>query len=157
MLRQRWDVDVSGTQALIDLASRYEDLVMESGEEAFNRLGPDLLRDLEQYPPPLPHSDYIRTFTLGGGWIIGIRRTSRGVEVVIENDVPYAKYVVGSLAKALAAARSFQARIHRDRWPLASETVSEWYEAFIGVFEEILSEKVQLTINATTSRRAFTR
>jgi hypothetical protein len=157
MIRQRWDVDVSGTQDLISLANRYEDLVMQSAAEAFGGTQDDLLDELQYYPPPPSGSTYIRTFKLRGGWRLGLRRTDRGIEIVIENDVPYAALVVGSLAKAIAAARAFQARVHQGRWPLATETVSFWYEILIETFEEILGEKVQLIITAQSSRRAFTR
>jgi len=157
MIRNRWDIDVSSINDLILISDRYTDLVEETGQETFDALYGNLTDELQYYPPPPPDSTYIRTFKLRDGWEIRLRRTDNGIEVVIENAVSYGKFVVGSLAKAIAAAKAFQAKVHQGRWPLATETVQFWYQAFVEEFEKRLGEKIRIEVKAKVSKRAFTR
>lgn len=64
---------------------------------------------LAKYPPPPPHSTYIRTTTLGPGWQYEIRSTMGHVRATLANPVEYAPYVQDETR---------QARIHRGRWPI---------------------------------------
>ncbi len=65
-----------------------------------------IVRTMKSYPPPPAASTYVRTFTLGGGWMI----ISRSDGYTIRNDTPYTKYVVGN-AYGLE-----QAWMHVGRW-----------------------------------------
>jgi hypothetical protein len=74
-----------------------------------------IVRRMKEYPPPPPASTYIRTGTLGAGWMI----TSNTNGYTISNNTPYTKYVVGN-AYGLE-----QAWMHQGRWQLLRDVQDE--------------------------------
>lgn len=156
MIHQTWVTDTRPIDELLDRLEQFDDLVAEIGLETFDELYPSLLDELQYYPAPIPGSKYVRTFKLKRGWRIHLQRTGDGFAIVIENAVSYARYVVGSLAQALAAAKAMQARIHQDRWPLASESVTWWYDVFREVFQDKFDARLADFGTVTISRRAVT-
>jgi hypothetical protein len=74
-----------------------------------------IVRRMKTYPPPPAASTYVRTGTLGGGWMI----TPLTNGYTIRNDVPYTKHVVGN-AYGLE-----QAWMHVERWQLLRDVNDE--------------------------------
>jgi hypothetical protein len=148
------------TRALDELDAFMDDfarLASDIGERAFNRIQEPLLDELRYYPAPRPNQKYVRTFRLRDGWTVDYKRASGGFEIVVGNRTPYTKFVVGSLAQARAAAASFQAWMHKGRWPLAVETVNFWLEAFSEEFRAEFNQELAAFGSASSSRRGFTR
>jgi hypothetical protein len=152
----KWKINTKPIDDLAEFARDFEGIVYGLAEQSYNTMADDLLDELQYYPAPPANSTYIRTFALRNGWKIHLQRTSEGVAVIIENPVGHTVYVVGSLAKALSAARSFQARVHAGRWPLASETVSFWFEAWKEDFDARFAQELGKFGTSTVTRRAFT-
>jgi hypothetical protein len=142
---------------LIQFVDSFEVMAAEIGERVFGRIQDDFLDELRYYPAPRPNQRYQRTFKLRDGWEVSYRRTEGGFLVTVANDVPYAKFVVGSLAQARAAAASFQAWMHKGRWPLATETVTFWLEAFNEEFAAEFQRELGRFGSTASRRRAFTR
>lgn len=156
-VKSKWKFNTKPLDDLVEFANDFENIVYGLVEESYNAFAPDLLDELEYYPAPPANSTYIRTFALKNGWKIHLYRGSDGIAIVIENDVGYTSLVVGSLAKAIAAARAFQARIHQGRWILASETVSFWFEAVIEDFDARFAKELGKFGTSKVTRRAFAR
>lgn len=71
-------------------------------------------KKLQQYPPPIPSSNYIRTGVLGRGWrIAGPNSSASGLVSILVNDVGYSGFVQGPN----------QVNIHRGRWATLAEIV----------------------------------
>ena len=75
----------------------------------------NVVRRMKMYPPERPAQTYIRTGTLGGGWMI----TPNSNGYTIGNNTPYTKYVVGN-AYGLE-----QAWMHEGRWNLLRDVSDE--------------------------------
>lgn len=158
MIQTKLTTNVQVIDDLVEFMDDYADMVTEVAERVFERISAPLLDELRYYPSPRPNQKYIRTYKLRDGWEVAFRRSTVGFEILVSNDVFYGKFVVGSLAQARAAAASFQAWMHKGRWPLAFETVAFWFEAFR---EELAIELRKETLDrfgAINSRqRAYTR
>lgn len=157
MIRSRIRSDTRVLTGLSNYAARFNERVTQAGEAAYNQLADVLLDDLRTYPPPPPNSTYVRTFALRNGWVLGILKDSGGFAIELSNKVPYAKYVVGSLAQSLEAAGAFQAMIHKGRWPLASETFAAFRDLFLEAFNAEIAKELKDYGTVTTSQRAYTR
>lgn len=157
MIRQRWKIDTKVLDDLAAFAGDFTRMSADIGERAYRRIGDDLLDELQYYPAPRPNQQYQRTMRLKNGWDVGFERSNDGFGVEIENDTPYAKFVVGSLAQSIATAASFQAWMHKGRWPLATETILFFYEAFLEVYQDEFARELAQFGTTSTSRRAFTR
>jgi hypothetical protein len=157
MIRSKWRINAKPIDGLAEFAGSFNALVGELAEESYRDVEDGMMDELRYYPAPPPNSTYIRTMRLKNGWKIHLDRTSDGVSIIVENNVGYAPFVVGSLAQALAAAKAFQARIHQGRWPLASETVSFWFTALKEDFDERFVRELGKFGTSTVTRRAFTR
>jgi hypothetical protein len=157
MIRSKWRINAKPIDDLAEFAADFENIVYGLAEDSYSVMADDLLDELRYYPPPPPNSTYVRTLKLKNGWKLHLYRGSEGAHIIVENDVGYTPLVAGSLAQALAAAKAFQARIHQGRWPLASETVSFWFEAFKEDFDERFTRELGKFGTSTVSRRAFTR
>lgn len=150
----------TNTQVLEDFnafADSFDALAADIGERVFNQIHDDFLDELHYYPAPRPNQRYKRTFRLRDGWEVAYQRNTGGFLVTVTNGVPYAKFVVGSLAQARAAAASFQAWMHKGRWPLAAETVAFWLEAFEDEFKTAFNQELAAFGTTSSRRRAFTR
>ena len=79
------------------------------------RTSQGIVSKMKQYPPPPPASMYIRTGTLGGGWMI----VSNSNGYTIRNDTHYTKWVVGN-AYGLE-----QAWMHVGRWQKLRDVTEE--------------------------------
>lgn len=150
----------TNTQVLDDLSAFMDDfnrMAADIGEAVYGEMQADFLDELQYYPPPRPNQKYVRTYTLRDGWTLQFRRGSRGFDVLVGNRTPYTKFVVGSLAQARAAAASFQAWMHKGRWPLAIETVEFWLEDFKQEYRERFKRELEPFGSTSTRQRAFTR
>lgn len=157
MIRSRWTINTKPLDDLIEFASDFTRIASDIGEDLMNQYDEGLLDELRYYPAPPAGSTYERTYRLKDGWTVTIQRESGGFAIAIKNPTPYAKYVVGSLATAKAAARSFQAEVHQGRWPLATDTVTFWFEGFLQTYQERFIQELGKFGTTSSSRRAFTR
>jgi hypothetical protein len=84
-----------------------------------------IVRRMKEYPPERPNQTYIRTGTLGGGWMV----ISNPNGYSVQNNTPYTPFVVGN-AYGLE-----QAWMHQGRWQLlrdvTEDEVSKLPEAII--------------------------
>jgi hypothetical protein len=156
-ISSKWKVNVKPIDDLAAFAGSMTQVVQEEAEESFGVIGDDLLDELRYYPAPPPNSTYVRTFELRNGMKVGFSRTSEGAQVEARNDVRHAKPVVGSFAQDVSAAGAFQAAIHRGRWPLVSQTLSFWFEAYTEDFDARFFKRLGGFGTSTVTRRAFTR
>lgn len=156
-VRSRWAINTKPLDDLAEFAADIGRIAGDLGETAFTQIEDGFLDELRYYPAPPPNSTYVRTFTLRDGWTLSLDRTADGFSVVVNNSTRYAKYVVGSLAKARAAAAKLQARIHQGRWPLAHDTAEFWFEAFFEVYNDLFAKELGRFGVSSVSRRAFTR
>lgn len=76
-----------------------------------------VVRRMKEYPPERPGQTYVRTYTLGGGWMI--TPNSSGTGYSVSNNTPYTKYVVGN-AYGLE-----QAWMHAGRWQLLRDVAED--------------------------------
>lgn len=158
MIAATWKNDTRVADDLTAYMDSFDTLVADAGERAYQRIAPDMLDELEYYPAPRPNQKYQRTYRLRDGLEIAFRREAGRFSVYVSNAVEYSKFVVGSLAQARAAAASFQAWMHKGRWPLAFETVGFWYEAWRELLlEEIQKDQLERFGTVSSSRRAYTR
>lgn len=146
-------IDKSIDQFVDDFNQRTYDI----GQRAFKTIQAPLLDELQFYPPELPNQRYIRTYRLKRGWKAGVSRIGGDkFALVISNDVNYTVFVVGSLAQAESAASRFQADIHQGRWPLATNTVKFWQDAYIEEIEKEFALELAAFGTVSNNRRAFT-
>lgn len=157
MIRSRWKTNTRALDDLAAFAGDFDRIAADIGEEVFREMEGELLYELQDYPPPIPNSDYVRTMTLENGWQLSFGRRAGEFFVEIENDTFYSKYVVGSLAQARAAAASFQAAVHQGRWVLARDTVDSWFEDWMQRYSARFAKELSKFGTTTTSRRAYTR
>lgn len=74
-----------------------------------------IVRRMKEYPPAPPASTYVRTGTLGGGWMILPAQNGYSVQ----NGTSYTKYVTGN-AYGLE-----QAWMHAGRWQLLRDVAED--------------------------------
>jgi hypothetical protein len=157
MIRSKWKTDTRVLDDLATFAGDFDRIAADIGEEVFREMEGELLYELQDYPPPIANSDYVRTMTLKNGWVISFGRQAGQFFIGIENDTSYSKYVVGSLAQARAAAASFQAEVHKGRWVLARDTIDSWFEDWMQRYSARFAKELSMFGKTTTSRRAYTR
>lgn len=142
---------------LTQFTDNFTQMAGDLGRQAFNEIESDFLDELRYYPSESPDSTYERTFRLRDGWELGFRQTADGFEVVISNGTEYTKHVVGSLAKARAAAARLQAWMHKGRWPLVHDTAEYWWSVFSEIYQDLFDRELARFGFSSTSRKAFTR
>lgn len=77
---------------------------------------------------------YRRTNKLKNSWKFFIVRTSEGVEMVVSNNVYYAKYVVGGVRDSGDSLKPIQ-QFHRNTgWLPVRNTINFWQKAFTDEF-----------------------
>lgn len=127
MIRTRITVN---SQPLIDMerfVSDFARITGDLGEEVGRKIVPLLLDEMQHYPPVPAGSTYKRTFRLRRGMKARIVRSGSEVQLIAENNTPYAKWVVGTFDRR----RKYQTRKHaRTGWVLLAATTSEWQDAF---------------------------
>lgn len=98
-------------QGLQDLSAE----IPRVGRLGIYRTVQSIVRRIKTYPPERPGQRYIRTGTLGAGWMI----TPNATGYTTSNNTPYTKYVVGN-AYGLE-----QAWMHQNRWSLLRDVQEE--------------------------------
>ena len=105
----RFTVSVYGQRAVANnLRGAAASMPRQTTNTAYDWAQQHVMRQLsvKPYPAPRPKQRYRRTGDLGRGWRAGVR----GKAVYIENEMPYAGYVVGD------GKGQRQAWMHRGRW-----------------------------------------
>lgn len=101
MLSYQW-------QGIEDAMRRIGKLAAMDGLDAeLEAAGDTIVSAAQVYPPERPGQRYVRTYQLRGGWKrTAARRSSRTIEVDVDNPVEYGPFVQGE----------DQAPIHQNRW-----------------------------------------
>jgi hypothetical protein len=159
MIRNTLSTDISTEKALELFADEITDIVYDLAQDSFEAVKTPLLDELRFYPPVPAGSKYVRTFALRRAWVARLDRNGRDrVDFVVENNVRYTQWVVGSLAQNPSQARRFQRDFHaRNGWPLATETVAFFFEAYEEDFAERFDTSLNKIVSTSTRQRAFTR
>lgn len=156
----RFYTDMSVEEGLEHFADEITDMVYSLALDSAELVKPFLLDELRFYPPVPPNSKYVRTFRLKRGWKVELERRGRDrVAFAVSNDTPYTQWVVGSLAQDTARARSYQQDFHAAHgWPLATETVKFFFEAYQEDFDKRFDGELLARFTSTRfSQRAQTR
>lgn len=86
---------------------------------------------LQQYPPEIPTSNYVRTGELGRNWRVQPPHlTADGLIGRVVNDTEYAHWVYGD------EGGEGQAQVHQGRWPLIPEAIDR--KAYIDDLRSII-------------------
>lgn len=113
-----------GLDQMQQFASDFHQVAGDLWQEVYEAVRPPFLDELRHYPPPKRGSKYRRTGRLRDGWIIRFVRNGAVSQIVVENRVPYTKWVVGSFDQR----QDYQTQMHRETgWFLANKTVTYWY------------------------------
>jgi hypothetical protein len=151
----------SNVRALEDLAVYFDDIAANSREVAervYREISGDFIADLQFYPPVPPNSRYRRTFRLRRGWTIELAFEGNETRLIVRNRTRYTQWVVGSLAQDRNAAGRFQRAFHaRNGWPLATDTVKFWFDAYAEEFEREFRRELGEFAETAIKRRAATR
>ena len=155
-------ITVTGTVEPLDALKAWLNDIQDTGrdlaEQVWQEIRVPLLDELRFYPPVPPNSRYRRTFRLRRGWAAVLERTTDGYRIVVSNDTRYTQWVVGSLAQNRNAAARFQQDFHnRNGWPLATDTVTFWINAFDEEYEKAFNAELDGFAQTYNKRRAFTR
>ena len=143
MISTRYKSTFTQKSGPVELTKEFPKIMIETGHETWGQLEQPTLDLLRFYPPELPNQKYIRTYKLRRGWKAFIHQIDpRSFAVTISNAVDYTSFVVGSLALAESVAASFQADIHKGRWPLATITAKKAFADFLQGFDKNLSNKL---------------
>lgn len=159
MIRSSQITDLTVEKGLELFADEITDMVYDIAQDSAELVKPFLLAELQFYPPKPAGSKYVRTYKLKRGWRVLLVRQGRDrVDFVVENDVRYAPWVVGTLAFDVGRARSYQRDFHaRHGWPLATETTQFFFEAYQEDFEKRFDAVLRRIVTAKTRARAYTR
>jgi hypothetical protein len=108
----------------------------ESAAQTFPAVKAQSISDLQNYPPPKPNSNYVRTNRLKQGWDARLASRPDGVALIYENGVEYTDLVMGSLLADRETAIAFQTDMHRDTgWPYAIDITNDAFEQFADIIE----------------------
>lgn len=95
-----------------------------------------------------------RTGKHSDAWIAKTERDGDRFVFIVDNPLPTAKFIYGSLARNRASAIRFQQRFHRKTgWDQATDTVKFWTEAF----SERYLERMRKIAKTKMRKRAITR
>lgn len=113
-------------------ASDFHQVAGDLWQETYEAVRPPFLDELRHYPPPKRGSKYRRTGRLRDGWIIRFVRNGAVSQIVVENRVPYTRWVVGSFDQR----RDYQTQMHRETgWFPARQTKDFWFDAAEAEFQ----------------------
>lgn len=91
-----------------------------------------LQRRMQEYPPAIASSAYVRTGTYGKRWATPPPTVSSdGIVGKVGNNVEYSPFV---------GSESFQARIHRGRWNTDDKIVKEESPAIVADFQRAIDK-----------------
>lgn len=176
-------INTAPIDALLNRLEGVNILVSDVGREVSDRYVPLLEREMAtNVPPPRRKGDKMRWASEaqrkwwfasngnGGGiphkrsgglanaWVIDVTTAGGIFAVKVYNPAPGAKYVYGSLAKSITAAKRFQQPFHADQgWPLAVEIIRPVIDKMMDEFAQTLRQRFgDLTGVAGSGSRAYT-
>jgi len=153
--------------------------VADIGKGVYQEVAPELTDALND-KPPRPHRKiewttekqrkaYFATDGFGGGipstrtdaiinaWKVRFETTAGTFKLIVENANPAARFLFGTLAKSIQAAKKPQQRFHAiTGWPLASPLVRDWADVADSLFHEQWVKRLQKITGITSKRRAYT-
>jgi len=111
--------------------------------EVFAEIRAQMLEALQFYPPVPAGSTYVRTFRLRRGFQLTLEISGSALYVVVKNQTPYTRWVVGTLSNIDSVARSTQRAFHaRNGWPITLTTTRFWFDRYKDAFIEAFIEAV---------------
>lgn len=178
MIRTTTKIDTSGIDAFKQMLDNHAAVVAAVGQRVYDRHAPELLNSLQQEPGAVKYTNngkldwtsdrqrkfvmamyrekgidkYERTGKLAQGWMVKMVTEGGVLRFVVENPAPQAKFVYGSMAKDVSAAKRFQQRFHQATgWQTVSPVVAAWMERVNAAFKDEFKQAF------TTQRRAYTK
>ena len=107
--------------------SDFERVTGDVGEAVGRKIVPQLLDEMQHYPPVPAGSRYRRTGRLKRSMAARVIRQGNEVRLIAESSASYSKWVVGTFDRR----RKYQTRKHAQTgWPLLAKTTDFWQEAF---------------------------
>jgi hypothetical protein len=176
-------INTAPIDALVERLEGINALVSEVGRDVADRYVPLLERELATNVPPARRKGdkmrwasedqrkwwfaskgdgkgipYRRTGDLANAWMIDVTTEGGIFAVKVFNPAPSAKYVYGSLARSITAAKRFQQPFHADQgWPLAVEIIQPVIDDMLDEFVQTLRERLgDLATVAGSGSRAYT-
>ena len=136
---------VINNQPLIDLerfANDFARITGDLGEEVGRVVVPQMLDEMQHYPPVPPGSTYVRTFRLKRGMRARVVRNGNEIQLVAGSEAPYSKWVVGTFDRR----RKYQARNHaRNGWPLLVKTTDYWLDVYTDEYRRQFERMIDST------------
>jgi hypothetical protein len=182
MIRVTLTANTKPLDNMVTVLDSFNSVVTSAGDVTVREVQPFLLDELSYMPPersypvdyPISWTSerqrkayfatdgfgsgipYTRTGGLVRAWKVRSDTEGNTFKLVVENTIPSAKYVIGTLAKVKAAAAKPQQRFHAAQgWALASPIVHYWLDRAQEIFMDNLAEKLQ-AMGVKFKRRAFT-
>lgn len=122
-----------GLEQINHFASDFYQVAGDLWQESYEDNRPAFQNEVEYYPPEKRGSRYKRTGRLKRGWTIRFVRNGQAFQIVVENRVPYTRWVVGSFDQR----RNYQTQMHKDTgWFPVRETKDYWFDAINEDFQE---------------------
>jgi hypothetical protein len=170
MIRVTLTANTKPLDNMVTVLDSFNSVVTSAGDVTVREVQPFLLDELSYMPPersypvdyPISWTSerqrkaYFATDGFVRAWKVRSDTEGNTFKLVVENTIPSAKYVIGTLAKVKAAAAKPQQRFHAAQgWALASPIVHYWLDRAQEIFMDNLAEKLQ-AMGVKFKRRAFT-
>jgi len=166
---------------LMVFTSRFDELMLEAGQETAAEITPGVLAELEVQPPERTGETevdwtserqrrayfatdgfgagipYKRTGGLARAWRIITEIVGEGkFRLMVENPAKAARFVYGSLARDIGQAKRFQQRFHiQQGWLTASPIVHKWIDLAQELFQANMDKKI-VALGIKLRKRAIT-
>lgn len=136
---------IINNQPLIDMqmfVSDFERITGDLGMEVGRKVVPQMLEEMQHYPPVPPGSRYKRTGRLKRGMAARVIRQGNEVRLIAESSTSYSKWVVGTFDRR----RKYQTAKHKKTgWPLIAKTTDFWQEAFVDEYTKAFDRMIDST------------
>lgn len=142
---------IVNNQPLIEMqrfVNDFERITGDLGEDIGRKIVPQLLDEMQHYPPVPAGSRYKRTYRLRRGMVARVVRSGNEVRLVAESSAPYSKWVVGTFDRR----RKYQTAKHKKTgWPLIANTTDFWQQAFVDEYTKAFDRMIDSTAGRFSS------
>jgi hypothetical protein len=176
VIRNKTTIDLEPLEDVADFLDNFDEVVRDVGQRVVDEWAPELLTELRVTPgkPKYPiewtserqrkkvmadlrakdNLPYQRSDELPNAWEVVNTSTDGAFSILVINRSSKAKFVYGSLARNVEAARRFQQKFHINTgWQFARNTVFVWLDVMETAFRREIIDVSQ----SSTRRRAYTR
>ena len=124
---------IEGIEKVLDMLEpkQYQRVVKSTLREATKVIK----ADLQEYPPEIPDTPYIRTGKLGQGWTSRVTQKAGWIVGVVGNRIGYAPYVQD---------RARQAEVHQGRWKTAQDVAQDKMDEIVNLFHHAIDKALRL-------------